>query len=53
LADKDSWEFPEEIVEHPLARRRLEDYFKKVKPPFWRRIASKFLPKELKKFLKK
>jgi len=52
LADKDSWEFPEEIVEHPLARRRLEDYFNKVKPPFWRRIASKFLAEELKKFLK-
>ncbi len=52
LTDKDSWEFPEEIVEHPLARRRLEDFFNKMKPPFWRRIASKFLPEELKKFLK-
>jgi hypothetical protein len=52
LTDKDSWEFPEEIVEHPLARRRLEDYFNKMKPPFWRRITSKFLTEELKKFLK-
>ena len=53
LSIKDSWEFPEEIVEHPLARRHLEDYFNKVKPPFWRRMASKFLPEELKKkFLK-
>jgi hypothetical protein len=52
LTDKDSWEFPEEIVEHPLARRRLEDFFNKMKPPFWRRIASKFLPEKLKKFLK-
>jgi len=53
LADKDSWEFPEEIVEHPLARRRLEDYFNKVKPPFWRRIASKYLPEKIKILLKK
>jgi GT2 family glycosyltransferase len=52
LTDKDSWEFPEEIVEHPLARRRLEDFFNKTKPPFWRRAASKFLPEGLKKSLK-
>ena len=52
LTDKESWQFPEEIMEHPLARRRLEDFFNKMKPPFWRRIASKFLPEELKKFLK-
>lgn len=52
LTDKDSWEFPEEIMEHPLARRRLEDYFNKIKPPFWRRIASKFLAEGVKKFLK-
>ena len=53
LTDKDSWEFPEEIVEHPLAKRRLEDYFNKIKPPFWRRIASKFLPEKIKNFIKK
>lgn len=52
LSFKDHWDFPEEIVEHPLARRHLEDYFNKVKPPFWRRIASKFLAEGVKKFLK-
>jgi hypothetical protein len=53
LSIKGNWEFPEEIVEHLLARKRLEEYFKKIKPPFWIRIASKFLPEKLKKFLKK
>jgi len=53
LSFKDHWDFPEEIMEHPLARRRLEGFFNKMKPPFWRRIASKFLPEELKKVFKK
>jgi len=52
LSFKNHWDFPEEIMEHSLARKRLEYYFNKIKPPFWRRIASKFLLEELKKFLK-
>lgn len=50
LSIKSNWEFPEEIVEHLLARKRLEEYFKKIKPSFWIRIASKFLPENFKKF---
>jgi GT2 family glycosyltransferase len=52
LSFKESWQFPEEIMEHPLARRHLEDFFNKMKPPFWKRMASKFLPEGVKKFLK-
>jgi hypothetical protein len=30
LSFKDHWDFPEEIMEHPFARRRLEDFFNKM-----------------------
>jgi len=33
---------------HPLARKRLEEYFNGIKPPIWRRLASKVLPRKVK-----
>jgi hypothetical protein len=57
ISKKKSWNFPDKIEEHPLARKRLEEYFNKcfnkTKPPFWRRIASKILPAKIKNFIKR
>jgi hypothetical protein len=57
LSEKENWVFSDQIEEHPLARKRLEEYFNKcfnkTKPPFWRRIASKILPAKIKNFIKR
>jgi hypothetical protein len=53
LSEKENWIFSDQIEEHPLARKRLEEYFNKIKPPFWRRIASKILPAKIKNFIKR
>jgi len=57
LSEKENWVFSEQIEEHPIARKRLEEYFNKIKPqikpPFWRRIASKILPAKIKNFIKR
>jgi len=53
LTDKDSWEFPEEIVEHTLARKRLEEYYNTIKPSIARKMVSKILPKGIKNYIKK
>jgi len=53
LSSKDRWEFPEEIIEHLSARKRLEEYYNKIKPPIWKRMINKILPEEIKIYFKK
>ena len=52
LSTKDNWDFPDIIEEHFLARKRLEEYFNRIKPPIWRRVISKVLPWEVKERIK-
>jgi len=53
LSMKDSWEFPNIIEEHQLARQRLEEFFRSIRPPRWKRLVSKFLPQKFKHILKR
>lgn len=50
---KDKWDFPNEIKEHFLARKSLEEFFNKIKPPLWRRVLSRVVPREVKDLVKK
>jgi hypothetical protein len=50
---KDSWEFPDIIEEHQLARQRLEEFYRSIRPPIWRRLVKKFLPLMFKQMLKR
>ncbi len=52
ISMKEEWEFPHDIAEHHIARKRLEDYFNKIKPPLWRRMISRIVPKKVKKLIK-
>ena len=52
ISMKGEWKFPHDIAEHHIARKRLEDYFNKIKPPLWRRMISRIVPKKVKKLIK-
>lgn len=52
ISIREKWEFTNNITEHNIARKRLEEYFKKIKPPLWRRLLRKVIPEEIKKIIK-
>jgi len=52
LSKKDSWVFPDKIEEYFLARKRLEEYFNKMKLSIWIEFALKFMPVKIKNFIK-
>ncbi len=41
LSLKDNWNFPTEIKENAIARKRWEEYFNSIKPSIFRRVISK------------
>ena len=53
LSAKNSWEFPDIIEEHQLAKQRLEKFFRSIRPPIWKRLVGKFLPQKFKHILKR
>jgi len=50
LSMKDSWDFPDSLEENILARQRLEEFFRSIKPPLWKRLAKAFI-KNLENYL--